>query len=332
MNVNKFGLLVSIGALLSADKNGAIAQSIDPDILERHALRRYEDSLTKLFRRHTVLNDYYYRRYLYTWTTQKQVADFKRDKKLLIKGRGVREVSFYEKALTSDGFKDHPLAAILREERFYNKRFSWVNSWAICNGEKNYGSQLLRITLKKEALICRINPYYPAETEVMDKFGKSIPFKDLESVKHRIAAVYYINDLYKRKRYKKVRTSWPIKMGYKRFMKENFYREYIIVNEEMIESVEHRPKLLAGKIQREIDMLESLLKIISKGSSIYDRYVNYQYTPDVWSAKELDVNSVADVYFYSLAFPNKEYQLTVKNIGNLIQVLKKKRDLFKDDR
>ncbi len=329
MKINKFGLLVSFSVFLYHSKTLLAQEEPKLDSLKNNT-ESTKDSLLAIIQRYIVTNDNYYRNILYSWTTQEQADQIKTEQKVLIKGRGINEISFFEDSLRSKRFVNHPLAKVLREEQFQNKRFSWTNSWAICNGEKNYGNVLLKMTLKDSALICRVNPFYPDSAQLIDKKGNVIPMNEIDSIKNRIAAVYYINDQYKQIRYTKVYPTFQeISNMSEKLPEQYFYREYIVINEDMIESVDYYSIELLNELKKEIEFLELLLIKLNKSSDKNENSIMW-CTKGMWNDSELQKDYLPSLYYYSLAFPNENYKLSSENIQKLINILKEKYKFLKN--
>jgi len=335
MKKRNWGLFLAVGALLSSKGVAWATPPTQPDSPDWFT-EAERDSLLMLLQQFKVSNEDYFRNVLYSWTTPAQVRKIEKGKKTLIKGRGPQEVSFYEKSLSSKRFRNHPLAKVLKEKQFFKKRFAWPHAWPICHGEKDYGHQLLKITLKDEALICRINPFYPGLTQIIDQKGTVIPMDSLEAIKDRIAAVYYINDKYTTKRMVRTNFSMHNKYHYKDYIhqEEQFYREYVIVNENMIASTEYEYDAIIEKIEKELEFLKLVQKCKLRAQDISRTYFSESSTYAIWGEDRLKMSQGHGMlefwYFYALAFPDAKYDLGPLQTQELINTLKAKLDKLKE--
>ncbi|MBN4071482.1 hypothetical protein JYT72_03110, partial [Crocinitomix catalasitica] len=265
-----------------------------------------------------------YRSEFYSWTTDEQIDLIQKNGKVLIKSKGSNEVSIYQKSIEDKPYSTHALANILRQEKFQKKRFAWTSAWPICSGERDYGSRLLKIKLKDEALICIINPYYPSLTKVVDINGREYSIEEADSLQSRIAAVHYINDIYQKKRHTVVaHTYYKVEKDFQEHLEENFYREYVLINEYMIEVVDHGSDHMLAKVQEEIDFLEQLLRYIKLVPEQLYEFTIYWNTSSVWNYVDyLHSEAFQDFYFYNLAFPQERYDLFPNRIEKILKLMK----------
>ncbi len=311
MKLNKIGVFFFLSIMLYNKAIIASKTVVKKDTIQ---LNDFEIELKNMLEKYAVTNEQFYQNTLYTWTTDNHLEKIKKDEKAFLKGNKDDKITSYEEALKFKEFKKHPLAEILREKQFENKRLGWNSAWATCNAKGIQGNVLLKIKLKKEALICIVHPFYPTRVKVVDQEGKYYREHQLPSVKNRIAAVYYINDQYKKNRHLAVgRTS--VKKGYTKvaqqktpeyaaYLEKDFFRAYVLVNENMIESIEYDTKETIDSLQEEIKNLKLLLSALplkgtNEGTSV-----------------------LLDIYKATLSFStNRTYQLTTYNIQDLIDIL-----------
>ncbi len=332
MDFKKLSILVSLGLISPGSKAIQSVEVSDTINDPGQDQKKLLDSIVNYLKLHTVSINDFYRSEFYSWTTDEQINLIKTSKKVLIKSRGSNEVSIYQKSIESKPYSTQPLAKILRQEKFQKKRFAWTSAWPICSGERDYGGRLLKIKLKDEALICIINPFYPGLTRVLDKSGREYSMEEADSLQHRIAAVHYINDIYQKKRHTVVaHTSYIPNKDFQQHLEENFYREYVLINEDMIEMVDHTADHMLAKLQEELDFLEQLLRYIKLVPEQLYEFTMYWYTSSVWAHVDyLRDDSFQAFYFYNLAFPQERYDLFPKRIKKILALMKSNYEKIKD--
>lgn len=167
-----------------------------------------------------VTDERYARRELYSWTTPDQLTLLRQTNTLLVataKTHGAP--SPYSRLLTrlsQTPGQTGELAKLFAEHPGLSKRrYAWPSPFAtaIPLGERSYGHALLRIVLKDESYVAKLDPLEKDAFSFVDLRGSAVSLGDALQHPERIAAVFHI----RRK-----------PDGGPRF------REYIVCNESMI--------------------------------------------------------------------------------------------------
>jgi hypothetical protein len=183
-------------------------------------------------------------RVLYTWTTDDQIAALRRTPMLLTRTESpTLGTSGYSKWIQKLAAQKSPLGQLLSEPRFARGRHAWVNTFgaALGTGAEQYGQNLIQVTLRPDAQIAYI-----------DTSGSSVTFMSAAGVAQpslmpdKLAAVYFVSS-----------SHFPSGTLH---APESLYREYILVNETMIESFAFNTPELAATTSRQQAWLEALAK------------------------------------------------------------------------
>jgi hypothetical protein len=170
------------------------------------------------FRPMQVAHDAPIPRVLYSWTTREQAEALRRNRRLLVKGAEDPTVSVYDASLWEVYSKDR-LARLLFNPPFLLHRYAWPHAWGTRLGgdETSYGDELIRMTLKEDALIAAFLPHAPAAARwtVFDLQGRRLPEAEALKKASKIAAVYHVH---------------------KATGSEASFREFIVCNETMVAS------------------------------------------------------------------------------------------------
>jgi hypothetical protein len=150
---------------------------------------------------------------LYTWTTVEQIDALEKGGALLDRSSSPIGTSIYEVDLVH--CTEGPIARRLRSDAFARIRFAWTAGWPTVLGlaGRGYGSHLLRVHLKPDAVVARLERDAPLRFH--DLAQHDVSEADVDAHPERLAAVLHVH------------TSVP---GV-----EVPYREFVIVNESMIE-------------------------------------------------------------------------------------------------
>jgi hypothetical protein len=158
------------------------------------------------------------RRVLYSWTTPDQVRELRAGRNLLWKGPASGNLSAFDAKLWRLYNSDR-IARMFFNPPFLLQRFAWPHPFAtrIGGDVASYGDELLRITLKEEALLAAFYPMNepPERWTFHDMAGKPVPEAEALRRASQIAAVYHVH---------LTDGSGPT------------FREYVICNEAMIAS------------------------------------------------------------------------------------------------
>ncbi len=144
-------------------------------------------------------------RFLYSWTTQKQLEELQNGSAFLSRDTSAtRGPSAFDDFLSAEAARGSDVGKLLFSEGFKKKRFAWPSPFATITGEADgsYGDVLLEIELRDEAWILDY-----ASGAVLGVDGSKGTVADAAKHPERIAAVFYLGD---------------------------GYREFVVVNESMI--------------------------------------------------------------------------------------------------
>ncbi len=179
-----------------------------------------------------VLNASVARRVLYSWTTPEQVEQLRARPALLTRWtsptHGASYVDVFLRRLADRG---EEVARVLREPVFRRARFGWVSSWPTIRGweGETYGNKLIRITLRPDAVVVLLWSG-SADPQIIDMSGARLDPLQIQQYRTRIAAVFFTHLTNTGSSFES-----PL-MG--RDAPAGAYRDYMLVNEKMIEQWE----------------------------------------------------------------------------------------------
>jgi hypothetical protein len=165
-------------------------------------------------------------RELFSWTTDEQIAELRRDRVLLTReerpglGPGFAMDTLAQRALSASD-EAPVLNRVL--ELFKKVRYAWTNPWATRMGweGESYGNQLIRILLREDAWIMSING---GAQGVTDLAGRAVPVEAVRATPERIGALFFSRD---------GSSGGPTCGSFTDG--SNGYREFIVGNEAMVE-------------------------------------------------------------------------------------------------
>lgn len=278
----------------------------------------------------------------YSWTTEEQINDLRKTRTLLTKSKSDKgEYSIYDVSLRDPTLRNDDFIQVLLEERFAKKRYAWANSFATVMGweEENYGHHLLKIVLRDSAIIGRFKRIY--EKEVLgfyDLKGRKLSNDYVLKHTNRIAAIYHINSFKgSREQFhqKKVRrTSMEYTSKHSNESTNIHFREFVIVNEDMILNWSYGTEEIKEEIRYEIALLKNLKR--SKDAKEYAYYhsqgdwrlASEYYIPEVFSDPKKDREALENgepvdswTYFNLQSFQNDYYLFNPKAIQKIIDAL-----------
>lgn len=232
-------------------------------------------------------------RVLYTWTRPGQIDLVRKDRRLLIRSRSPEGVlSLFDTVLQAD---PSPLARLFKRRELSLRRFAWSNPWATLAGwhGESYGDQLVRVELKRDALVLFYDPTATEPWHVTDFAGLPVPQATALAHPERIAAVYHV---------------YP---GRKSGANSAPFREFVLVNESMIARWEYATL----SVRRDLDKAgKLLLRVLA-----YARHHPVRQPPDpvaFWKHAPAKP-TIAELYAANLAFPNSVYQLDPDRVAAL---------------
>ncbi|MCS6899660.1 MAG: hypothetical protein RMJ98_08100, partial [Myxococcales bacterium] len=203
------------------------------------SVRPSDEEFLEAFRSLQVTHDVPARRVLYSWTTQEQAAALRRNRRLLVKGSQDTPLSIYDASLWQL-YNQERLARLLFNPPFLLHRYAWASAWAtrFSPDAGSYGDELLRISLKEDALVVAFFPHAPKGSRwaIFDLRGQRRTEAEALQNAGRIAAVYHVH----------------LSRG-----EEPTFREFIVCNEAMVESwalATHDIREQLRKEQRALDL------------------------------------------------------------------------------
>lgn len=159
------------------------------------------------------------RRTLYSWTSFAQAEAIAKGGPVLVREESAKYgPSGFDWMLDDAVEKNDPLAKLLFHKGFAKKRFAWPNAFATALGfqGESYGSALLAIELSAQAVIVDLTNGSAVSVD-----GKAVSLEDIQAHPERIAAAYWIAN--------------PPSPGVAALGPP--FREYVLLNESMIEKV-----------------------------------------------------------------------------------------------
>lgn len=224
-----------------------------------------EEQVTSLLERYALSELEPARRVLYTWTTQEQIEALERDKTLLTRSVSpVHGPAYFDRVVADLATRKDRIAELLRTPAFAKSRFAWHAPWATLLGwpGESYGKELIGVTLKREALLLVLHeravlgpaPHFTA----VDMASHPVGLDEVMKHPERVAAVYFTHD------------PTPDKPGCGTYpeVAGPAYREFVLVNEAMIERWEIRSPALAEELLSEAAAVESMARFLDASAMI----------------------------------------------------------------
>jgi len=143
--------------------------------------------------RDPVTAERFARRVLYTWTTADQIAELRTAKRLLTREESpANGASYFEQYLHGLAAGGDPIAKLLDTTTFAKSRFAWPAPWATSGGmgAEQWGDQLIRVTLKKDAIVLAVSSRTRTFT-ARDLDNRALPLDLVMQHPERIGAVYF---------------------------------------------------------------------------------------------------------------------------------------------
>lgn len=251
---------------------------------------------TRLAKR-AVTDDRFAVRELYSWTTPDQASALRKTKVLLVataKTRGAP--SPYSRLLsrlaTGEGqgaeiaklFVDHP--------GLTKRRYAWPSPFAtaVPLGERSYGHVLVRIVLKNESFLAKLDPLENEPFSFVDMNNASVPLAEVLLHPERIAAVFHV---------RRAPDGGPK------------FREYIVCNETMI------ARWSLGTAYERAVVAEDAALIAELGASPLLSALTNDTPLDAASAwaKFVDKPSLLDAWRAAIAFDSPKYKPSRTTLG-----------------
>ena len=264
------------------------------------------------------------RRELYSWTTDEQVAELRKDKLLFTTtetaGLGPGFAFTYLQQLASDQTDPEraQLAGILAGDLFSKKRYAWPEPWATRMGwpGEDYGSNLLRIVLKPRAWLALI---VGGQIIVVDQDNAPVTPAAAIANPERLGAIFYWKD----------GALGGGQCGGSFANGGNGYREFILGNPAMVEEWSLATPQIRERLVANIDQLTRLLTQIrscptTSGAASWNLSVTC-----AWDMPGLAPFSDLTAYEQALAIPSENYLPVPARIAAMIETLEG--DLFEPD-
>lgn len=263
------------------------------------------------------------RREFFSWTTDEQAAELRRDQVLFTRserpgmGPGYAFEIIRRFAEDSSQPERAMLAGLIGGQLFAQARFAWTEPWATRMGwpGEEYGGKLLRIVLKPEAWLVVVRG---GNLYVFDQQNRLISSADALANPTRLGAIYYEKDA----------AAGGPSCGGSFVSGGNGYREYILGNLAMIEEWSLDTKQIRDRLSANIEQLNTFFQRVR---SCPTRKGAQQWNLDVvcgWFRSGPPQDEL-DAYERSLAIPSDNYLAVPERIATMIQTLQG--DLFEPD-
>jgi hypothetical protein len=190
------------------------------------------------------------RRTLYTWTTAEQIDELRRTKQLLVRDESpVSGASYLDQVLYVLAQRGEPLAKLLYTTGFAKMRFAWHAPWATRDGwpTEQYGDNLIKITLKPEAIIVSLSSA-TGELTAKNLLNEPVPLANVIAKPETIGAIYFVSDA--------TSTAPGIPRSTATF------RELALCNESMIESWEVGTAAIRDELARNATTLDAMVRYL----------------------------------------------------------------------
>jgi hypothetical protein len=276
----------------------------------------------RILLQHAVYNDDCARATFYTWTTVEQIEELRTTKKLLSKSKSATKgYSLFDKAINDSIFNGIPTIQLLKQEQFSKKRFAWVNGRATImgwEGEK-YGTQLIKMVVNTDAIIGKLDV-----NELTDPIhffnlkGDSLTIKYVMENKNKIAVIYHLNSKQGiRTRPKRKGTYYHYRGKSKEYNGEIPFREFVLVNETMIDTWSYGTEEIKNEIRSEIELLKLLKTQEYVDQKLYD-ITDFSCT---YIHKNAPLQDLEYCFSANKCFDNDYYLFNKKRLQKIIDQL-----------
>lgn len=201
-------------------------------------------------RRAVTLDDYAvddarpWRAVLYSWAPPARAAEAARDGVLLRTAADDGAATPFSELLgrmeRRAGEEGVVARALLRDPALRRYRYAWPSAFATARGfqGRSYGSSLVRVTLRPDALVLRLAPGDARPLRLYDRDHREAAASRFDALRHRVGAVYHV------RRAPEVPVS---------------FREYVVVNAAMVASWEVATPAVCDELARERRLVASLV-------------------------------------------------------------------------
>lgn len=206
----------------------------------------------------------------YSWTTLEQAQELQAGTPLINRTERPGAGPGHAIEFLSNGFyppteEEQQLVDLLVSPAFARARYAWPHAWATRMGwpateegpAESYGNQLLRITVKPEALWV---VFVERRLWVVDGTGARMTIADALGAPERIAGIYFQKD----------RSASEVGCGgsFGFELRGSAYREFILMNQDMIESWELGTAAIREVVATDIGRLERLFEVARGCSAV----------------------------------------------------------------
>lgn len=235
---------------------------------------------------------------LYSWTTPEQVTRLAQTRELL-PGRASASphMSPFNRLLDALSSRHDAHGALARllmhDEVLERRRYAWHAPFAtvLGAGPRTYGTELLRIELREDAWVARLDPSREPPFEVTDLAQRPVPASDWQRTPRRIAAVFHL------------------RAGAREPM---HFREYIVCNEPMVRRWSVGTEAVRDELRDERAMLAWLLPF-ARSTRAPSGLVAYRaWMPPTRRSHRED--PLVEQWQRTLAFDNERYRFRAENI------------------
>lgn len=261
-------------------------------------------------------------RVLYSWTTEEQVAQLRANPVLLTRWvsptRGPSFADVYLQRLAREG---DAVARLLRASEFRRTRYAWVSAWPTLRGweGETYGNKLIKVTLRSDALLAIVRTNGPA-TRVIDMVGQPVDASATEVIRSRLAAVYFVHLAGAGSGSFADRLARPNDPN-------GAYRDFMLVNERMIEKWEVDSVDCIAEVQRSRNVARELTGLVGNFPGT-DRLLPFSSQRSIRWINRRNPNRPVEMweqYDVSLSMMSTRYAPTVENMTALSQALEQVR-------
>ena len=263
------------------------------------------------------------RREFFSWTTDEQAAELRRDQVLFTRserpGIGPGYAFEFLEKFAQDATQPEQamLASLIGGQLFAKARFAWTEPWATRMGWPGevYGGNLLRVVLKPEAWVAVVRG---GSLSVFDQQNQSVSLADALAEPTRLGAIYYEKDAF---------AGGP-NCGGSFVFGGSGYREFILGNLAMVEEWSLGTQQIRDRLSANIQQLSTFLERF-RGCPVTGSAL--QWNLDVvcaWSRSGA-ARTELEAYERSLAIPSDNYLAVPERLATMIETLQG--DLFEPD-
>ncbi|MEL6349243.1 MAG: hypothetical protein AAFV53_39430 [Myxococcota bacterium] len=206
---------------------------------------------------------------------------------------------------------------LLSEGRLSKERLAWHHPWGMMTGwvGPSYGDQLIEVRLKPEAWVGTFNIRAEDVWTFTDMNGRVVPNGQVQQHPERIAAVFHEN----------TPTKGPTWVRVAFEQASPVFREFILVNQNMIASWSHSTTTIQKRLHEDAEMLESLAQYTAMAPQTNTRW------RELVEARWLETGSVPsdaptwlDPYIENLALSDAQYQASPRLLRRLAALLRER--------